>query len=750
MNKKIVIVCTLLALLLLGGIGFGFYKLFAPSDLEGNPQVSQRSDAICAVPSDAVLVYDFATYEDMHTLICSEESQLVSFLDKESPLNKFVNILGDEPGNHGAVISIHYPSKNTIAPLFVLSVKDESERAALKEHLSDNCAGVINKKYSGVTIGKAVIPAISYAFCGNYLLASPAHVLVESSVRHLENSASIQDNPLYARASKSVNGRVVLHVNHQNIGKFFSGAVNTDYLGKATFFSSFASWSAFSVELKKGCIYGDGVLFNLKGEGNFSNVLSQQRSRSSDIYDILPHNTEYVFSMVVEDAGSYLDSYQTYLESVKKINDYLYLNSIAAKQKGYSVSPKTWFMDLDVQEIAVAALPDGKGGEKVLLMKMDDPSKMELCTDYVSTLLGGFFAPDYQQEYAIIGDWVAVGSEKMVETLSLQIQSNLYFSMKGYLEQSPASSIIKEDGVFTGVVNMAKCSDSLSGYFKEKYSGSMVAGLKEYNFNYLVFRLGGDGGTLVPSYVWYADNLAVLPQPPVADVMSQTRAVYDETVVEVPKGPFAVKNFVNGKTNYLQQTEDNKIKLLNENKSGVWTIPFDTKICGYVTQVDHYKNNKLQMLFCAGSRLYMLDRLGRWVKSYPVDLHKEVLLGPEVYDFEKNLNYTLMVLHTDNTLAMYDIKGNKIESWTPLTLGERVKQMPQLLECGGKRYWIVRTGYQTVICNENGLPVADFTRKKRLLSDTKVELKSDNEVMVTTIDGRSMVLNLQTGSMKKN
>ena len=748
MNRKIVITCTILAVLLLGGIGFGFYKLFFSSDQMDTQMADMRGDAIKAVPADAVMVYDFASFDDVKG-VCADGSGFSDFINGESQLVKFIKMCSQVKSDDGAILSLHYSAKNTVSFLFVLSVENQEDREDLKEHLADFCSGVINKKYSGITISKAVIPGISYSFYNNYLITSTSHVTVESSIRHLESKTSILDNPLYSSMAKSVGGKVILHINHQNIGKLFSGAVNYGYLGRATFFSSFASWSSFTIDPMGSAFYCDGKLLSTAGVGNFSNVFSLQKSRSTDVLDILPHNTEYVITMPLYSPEAYLESYVSYLEAIKKMKDYSYLNSVAPERIGETISPKQWFLDMEVEEIAVASIPDEKGGERVVMMKVEDPSGMKLYKGYLKTLLGRLFTPTTEESFSVIGKWVVVGSERMVEKMAAQVENELFFSLEMYLNQTPAASICKDQISALGVVNLSRCADSLGKYFKEEYSRELVGGVDENNFNYLTFSLVNDGKGVIPHVKWYFEDLEVLPQPPVAEISTSSAAVYDDAVLEVPQGPFPVKNFINGKGNYLQQLDDDKLRLLDENKRGVWTVPFEGRLCGFVEQVDHYKNNKLQMLFCSGNRLCMLDRLGRWVKSYPLQLPKGVALGPKVYDFEGNRSYTLMVLHTDNTIGMYDIGGRAISSWTSLAISEKIVSMPEMLEMGGERYWVVRTGYQTIICNSAGAPVADFTKKRKLISDTKVEKRSDREVVVTAVDGRDMVLNLQTGVMKK-
>ena len=70
---------------------------------------------------------------------------------------------------------------------------------------------------------------------------------------------------------------------------------------------------------------------------------------------------------------------------------------------------------------------------------------------------------------------------------------------------------------------------------------------------------------------------------------------------------------------------------------------------------------------------------------------KEVLLGPDVYDFNGDKSYCVMVLHTDNTLEMYDLKGKKPEKWLGISCDEAILNLPELVEQGGKQYWVVTT-----------------------------------------------------------
>ena len=215
-----------------------------------------------------------------------------------------------------------------------------------------------------------------------------------------------------------------------------------------------------------------------------------------------------------------------------------------------------------------------------------------------------------------------------------------------------------------------------------------------------------------------------------------------DTTVVVPGGLFPVRNFATGKTNYLYQNSHLSICLNDESGKGVWGIPFKEPLCGRVADIDYFANGKIQFLFAAGSKLYLLDRLGHWVNGFPVELGKAVLLGPDAYDFTGAGGYTVMVLHKDNTLERYNLHGVKPEGWKGIRGPETIKNLPQLLEVKGKNYWAVRTSVRTLLYPfTGGKPLSAEQGGKMIKPDSPLTV-TEKGVRVVCYDGREREIKL--------
>lgn len=91
---------------------------------------------------------------------------------------------------------------------------------------------------------------------------------------------------------------------------------------------------------------------------------------------------------------------------------------------------------------------------------------------------------------------------------------------------------------------------------------------------------------------------------------------------------FKVKNSGTGKDNILKQNADNSLCLIDHNGKQLWKIPFDGPVVGSVEQIDIYNNLKIQYLIAQADKLHLIDRLGREVKGFPLDLKSPATSGP--------------------------------------------------------------------------------------------------------------------------
>jgi hypothetical protein len=215
-----------------------------------------------------------------------------------------------------------------------------------------------------------------------------------------------------------------------------------------------------------------------------------------------------------------------------------------------------------------------------------------------------------------------------------------------------------------------------------------------------------------------------------------------DTTVVIPTGPFPVLNSATGKTNSFYQNANMYLCLNDENGKGVWGVPFKTPLCGYVESIDYYANGKTQFLFASESGLYLLDRLGRFVGGFPVDLGKPVLLGPKVYDFTGAHGYTVMVLHKDNSLEMYNLHGQKPASWKGIQAPETVKALPELLELKDKKYWVVRTSIRTLVYGfDGGDPLTKDAGGKMIRPDSQIT-PAARGITVDCYDGKTRDIKL--------
>ena len=71
------------------------------------------------------------------------------------------------------------------------------------------------------------------------------------------------------------------------------------------------------------------------------------------------------------------------------------------------------------------------------------------------------------------------------------------------------------------------------------------------------------------------------------------------------------------------QDGNKNIYLINEKGKRLWKKQLGGLILDKINQLDYYKNGKLQYVFNTEDSLYILDRLGRNVENFPIELNSK-------------------------------------------------------------------------------------------------------------------------------
>lgn len=734
MNRKTLIICLSVLAVLVALVVAGVVMLYAPGKGSSSKDTASlpKSDykLFQAIPSDAAMLMSFSKASDAVSVL-NDSTQVFSVLmtDAASSKHPFSNFLKlarkTELGNlkyENAAISLHY--SGTLEPLMVIAAgsapSDTTDAVRRMMALADSA-----KILHALVDCSDIAPESSKIRKSMLLLLSPSETLLAASRRHIESGMSILDKESFPQAASEASGHDAIFVSHDYASKLFPVYLQRPYTSHSTFFSRFADWSVLSIRnnnSKKLSMAGSSVAPS-KEQTSFANVYAKVHGAETQFASIVPSSAIFAVSVTASDIKSYGEAYVQYLDAAGKQDRY---NSVPkALKDSLGVSPEQWFEKMDVKEVAKA---DVIIGEEIVSLLFVRPGKnvkesKEIHENpyhgYVSSILGSLFTAD--DSYSVYRNgWLVIGPQAALESLGDD-------SLKSELAAMDFS-IPEKGNNMTAYFSVSKYPAQLEKIFRPAMVNALSQSLMGVTDMAAVMNVTGTSLSLEV----IRSNVA----PSGKSASSASVSVAKDTSVPVPEGPFKVKNSSTGKTNLFSQAANGTLSLKDENGKGLWGIPFQGRLCGNVESIDYYANDKIQFLFASGSKLYLIDRLGRFVNPFPVDLGKTIILGPAAYDFTGAKGYTAMVLHDDNTIGMYDLHGNLRQGWQGITSEDTIKSLPELVEAGGKKYWAVRTSVQTLIYPfMGGEPLTKLSGDKMIRPDSEITVK-DGTISATSLDGK--------------
>ena len=704
MGKRTTILAVTALAVLLAGIALAVIRLYRSSAGQSAEQAAPAGWSVLkAVPSDAaaVLVLDGSPKA---ARVAADSTGLVEGLI--APDNApFMAFLGAAAARHPVAVSLH--NSGSLVPLVAV------QAAAPDSTLLDlaSAAGLKTQVRDG------------------FLLASRSETFLGASVRHLQENVSVLGTRHLQDLLRSVSGPAVLLLSHAQAPKLLQVYAGNAWRSHSTFVKDLTAWSAWTVQdWTEDHLVLKGVALPGEAPGSYFAAFSGMPAQPAEFAAVVPYFASEVFSMPVPDAEALLTARRTFEDGCGRLPAY----EKALKVKSGQQTAAEWFKGLQPRELVRVTWrgEDGVERDAVLLRSSKDlktaPESRNPFKGSLGSLLGELFAVQDSVCAGIGPHWTVFGDIMAVRAFT--DPAFLDYSLKDRLSDASVS-------LPQGFVSYASFTDAPE-ILTDCFENVLSAPLKAYvtGSGYAPAVIGMDFSEDRPAFQLKLEKRVLKG--------TRVQVLERDTTVVVPTGLFPVQNFATGQTNYLYQNDHLSVCLNDENGKGVWGIPFKEPLCGRVQSIDYYNNQKIQFLFCAGDKLYLLDRLGHWVAGFPVSLGKPVLLGPDAYDFTGAGGYTIMVLHKDNSLERYNLHGQKPEGWKGIRAPETVKNLPELLETKGKKYWAVRTSVRTLIYPfEGGESLTPDEGGKMLKPDTEL-VPTSKGVSAVCYDGKTRDIKL--------
>ncbi|XLS28554.1 ribonuclease HII [Flavobacteriaceae bacterium M23B6Z8] len=221
----------------------------------------------------------------------------------------------------------------------------------------------------------------------------------------------------------------------------------------------------------------------------------------------------------------------------------------------------------------------------------------------------------------------------------------------------------------------------------------------------------------------------------VAGTVSQLFAVTLEA--ELANKPQFVTNHRTEEKDIVIQDKANHLYLISNEGKIRWKRKLDDPIIGEVSQVDLYKNGRLQLAFTTEKKLHIIDLKGRDVAPFPLDIDAKVTHPLSVFDYDKNRNYRFVVC-ANKEIFMYTGKGEKVDGFTFKRTKQPLLSSPKHVRVSGKDYLILP--------QQNRLSILDRRGKPRIKVNGEINL-SGNSVylyngLFTTTDSSGNLLQI--------
>ena len=633
--------------------------LFTLSIISCENSYEKKTNLIDLVPSNPLLLIKYESLKDYKSETFHKNFKSVLGFNHDSISNNFL----EKP----VLIIYHNIGKNNLK--HVLFTEKENVIKQKNESTEDS----IN--YNGYIIKKLKkINKLYYSTLKNGVyIESTEKLLIENSLRnsnHINDGDQSDFEKLYKSSSSNISllfsDKLKKYINIRELLDFYN-------------ISHISDWIQFDVDFNQNQLTLHGLLFKKDSIPRKINKISGIEPTITKIIQIVPNNF-IEFERYAYDHTEYLKNLES-TNSIDEIelikNDSLFydifeIGSIVLNKDSistFSFNNKN-LLNLKIQQNTESSYNYRNNKIYKVSQSLFNPNTLD---DFYKSLDKNYLT--------ILNDILILSQNKVaIETMILNFSNNSVINDLSKFKEIFLK--IPKKSNYLKVYNLEKFSDGLSEKFE----------ISKEDFPYWISHLIIDNELIHKTHIVSKTERKIKS--------SGVNLLFNfKLQSSVHLKPRIVTNYVTKEKELITQDDLNNLYLISNKGELIWKKQLESKVIGEISQIDLYKNGRLQYAFETEKSLMILDKNGKIVKKLN---HKKISKqGLAVFDYDK-LNKYRFLIDRDGRVEMLDVDFKTVRGFNKNNIRSQITNLPKHFRIGSKDYLIINTKKRLYITDRRG------------------------------------------------
>ncbi|MBL4652582.1 MAG: DUF3352 domain-containing protein [Flavobacteriales bacterium] len=690
------------------------------------------SNSIKAIPTSAALVIELKQIVDtwqklsktnliwqelLRTTCVNDLNESLKYLDSLRKKDRhFDAFLKSQP----VFISAHMSGASNFNYLFTIGLPSTINGQDVDNYILESTrqANTSTKQYDGISItsikSSSSANSFHYAVHDGILSCSYSMILVEDAIRQKQSQNSLLNNTDFSKVMRTSGDKIDanIFINYKVFPSIISSLISPEFQAELGDLTNIANWAEIDLDLVPNAIRLSGYTYANDSANNYLSAWTHQKPQKPTMLKMLPKNISTFIHLGFSDFKLFRKDYKIYLEKNNKLFEYsTALKLVEAK---YHINFTTQFLDNIDDEMALAITESNAENYKngaFAIFKMKD----------IEAALNAFTALD-----------IAIDNVKNIVRDSIEFKGHIIqqVNLKGMLQVLFGSpfSIITEN-YYTTIGNylvLGNSVNNLRDFVNYHARGKTLA--RDEHFARFMDNLNQNSNILIYSNIAQSQGVyKAFVAPETATDIENNKAMlnkFEGVAIQLSKSknnlyynsvylnhnpiekretsslweveldtstsqkPQLVTNHYSFEKEIFVQDDANTIYLISNTGELLWKRNIAEKIMGNVSQIDIFKNDKLQLLFNTKKAIYLIDRNGKDVSGYPIKLESDAATPLSAMDYDRNRNYRILLPTKNGQVLNFSAAGTKVKGWKYESNGVAIMYPFQHIDIAGKDYII--------------------------------------------------------------